>query len=231
MARHALSTRLWHWVNTAAIIVLFMSGLNISNAHRHLYWGDYGFDPKDAWLSVIRFPGWATLPQHYNLAMARDWHILAAWPFGVGLAFIWAAMLANGHFRRDLTTQPSDWMPRAVLASIKAHAAADAGHGYNPVQRILYGLVFGVLLPLMLFTGLAISPGFEPAAPWLVDGLGGRQSARSLHFLAAWGIFGFVVIHILLAFANWRLILEMVTGGRRDAAAQVATPATPETPA
>ena len=119
MIKHALTTRLWHWVNAVAIIVLFMSGLNISNAHRYLYWGDYGFDPKDAWLSVIRFPGWATIPQYYNLAMARDWHILAAWPFGVGLLFIWIAMLANGHFRRNLATSPADWTPGAVLASVK----------------------------------------------------------------------------------------------------------------
>ncbi|MBU7580271.1 MAG: cytochrome b/b6 domain-containing protein [Porphyrobacter sp.] len=213
---HALSTRLWRWVNAAAITVLFMTGLNISNAHRHLYWGDYGFDPKDAWLSVIRFPAWATIPQHYNLALARDWHNTAAWAFGVGLAFIWAAMLANGHFRRDLMTAPRDWSLRAVIASIKEHAGASA-HGYNPVQRILYGVVLGVLLPLMLFTGLAISPGFGAVAPWLIDLLGGRQSARSVHFIAAWGIFGFVVIHLVLALANWRLILAMITGGKRAA--------------
>ena len=232
MAKHALSTRLWHWVNAAAIIVLFMSGLNISNAHRYLYWGDYGFDPKDAWLSVIRFPGWATIPQHYNLAMARDWHILAAWPFGVGLLFIWIAMLVNGHFRHRLMTRPSDWTPAAVLASLRAHAGAEGGpqsgaQGYNPVQKILYGMVFGVLLPLMLFTGLAISPGFQAAAPWLLDVLGGRQSARSLHFLAAWGLFGFFGIHIVLALADWRLILEMVTGGRREPDASPAPDALP----
>lgn len=230
MMRHSLATRLWHLVNAAAIVVLFMSGLNISNAHRYLYWGDYGFDPKDAWLSVIRFPGWATLPQYYNLAMARDWHILAAWPFGAGLAFIWAAMLANGHFRRDLTTRPADWSLSAVRASLRGHGA-DRGIGYNPVQRIFYGLVFGVLLPLMVLTGLAISPGFEPAAPWLVDMLGGRQSARSLHFLAAWALFGFAVLHIVMALANWRLILAMITGGRREGAAKVAIPSTPKKPA
>lgn len=213
MKKHALSTRLWHWINAAAIIVLFMSGLNISNAHPYLYWGDYGFAPSHAWLKVVKFPGWATIPGHYNLAAARDWHILAAWPFGLGLTFIWAAMLLNRHFRRDLTTRPSDWIPAALRASLQAHGA-----GYNPVQKILYGLVLGVLLPLMLMTGLAISPGFEPVAPWLVDLLGGRQSARSLHFLTAWAIFGFFVIHILLALANGRLILEMVTGGRRAAA-------------
>lgn len=230
MAKHALSTRLWHWVNAIAIIVLFMSGLNISNAHRYLYWGDYGFDPKDAWLAVVRFPGWATIPGSYNLAVARDWHIIAAWPFGIGLLFIWIAMLANGHFRRDLATKPSDWTPAAVIASVKAHSPSGeaAHHGYNAVQKILYGGVFGVLLPLMVLTGLSISPGFEPAAPWLIDLLGGRQSARSLHFLAAWGIFGFFVIHIVLALTDWRLILEMFTGGRREAAAPVAPAPTPE---
>jgi thiosulfate reductase cytochrome b subunit len=205
-------------VNAAAIIVLFMSGLNISNAHRYLYWGDYGFDAKDAWLQVIRFPGWATIPQHYNLAVARDWHVTAAWPFGIGVAFIWAAMLVNGHFRRDLITTPRDWTPAAVVASIKAHSGpATHGHGYNSVQKILYGSVFGVLLPLMLFTGLAISPGFGGVAPWLIDLLGGRQSARSLHFIAACAIFGFFVIHIVLALSDWRLILEMFTGGTREA--------------
>lgn len=213
--KHALTTRLWHWVNAVAIIVLFMTGLNISNAHRRLYWGDYGFDPADAWLHVIRFPGWATIPQHYNLALARDWHITAAWPFGLGVLFIWAAMLLNGHFRRDLTTAPRDWTPGAVIASLKAHSGGGHAPGYNPVQKILYGLVFGVLLPLMLFTGLAISPGFGAVAPWLVDVFGGRQSARSLHFIAAWGIFGFFVIHLVLALADWRLILEMLTGGKR----------------
>lgn len=218
MIRHALSTRLWHWVNAIAIVVLFMSGLNISNAHRYLYWGNYGFEPADAWARVMRFPAWATIPQRYDLAEARDWHNLAAWPFAVGLLLIWIAILANGHFRRDLTTCAADWTPRAVVASLRAHAKGgdDVEIGYNPMQRILYGLVFGVLLPAMVLTGLAISPGIEPAAPWLVEGLGGRQSARSLHFIAAWGIFGFVVVHVVLALTDWRRIAEMFTGGRRQ---------------
>jgi thiosulfate reductase cytochrome b subunit len=113
-----------------------------------------------------------------------------------------------------------------VIASLKAHSAdgGDAGHGYNPVQKILYGGVLGVLLPLMVFTGLAISPGFQAAAPWLLDVLGGRQSARSLHFIAAWGLFGFFVIHIVLAVTDWRLILEMFTGGRIAAPVTAAPP-------
>jgi thiosulfate reductase cytochrome b subunit len=233
MIRHSLATRLWHWINAAATIVLFMSGLNISNAHPYLYWGDAGFDPRDAWLSVVRFPGWATIPQYYDLAMARDWHMLAAWPFGVGLAFIWAAMLANGHFRRDLMTLPTDWTPAALRAALAAHPPGGAQHayGYNPVQKILYGMVLGVLLPLMVLTGLAISPGFEPAAPWLVELFGGRQSARSLHFLTAWALFGFFVIHVLRALADWRRIGAMVTSGGRKVPAPAAAPESGAPPA
>lgn len=128
-------------------------------------------------------------------------------------------------------TAPKDWTPGAVIASIKAHSGPNAGghaHGYNPVQRILYGGVFGVLLPVMLLTGLAISPGVAGFAPWLVDVFGGRQSARSLHFIAAWGIFGFFVIHIVLALLDWRLILEMFTGGKRPAEGAAEAPPAPQ---
>lgn len=204
MKRHALSTRIWHWINALAFVVLFMSGLNISNAHRHLYWGDYGFDPADAWLAVIRFPAWATIPQRYDLAEARDWHSLSAWVFAVGLLAMWIASLTNRHFWRDIATSPRDWSPRAWLKVIKKHlnGVRERARGYNALQKIAYGLVLGVLLPMMVFTGLAISPGFEPAAPWLVDLLGGRQSARSLHFITAWMLFAFVVGHVALAAAK-----------------------------
>lgn len=202
--RHALATRLWHWINALAFVVLFMSGLNISNAHRYLYWGDYGFDPAEAWLAVIRFPAWATIPQRYDLAEARDWHNLSAWVFALGLLGMWIASLINRHFRNDIATSPRDWSPKTWLEVVKEHLNGVKEHasGYNALQKIAYGLVLGVLLPLMVFTGLAISPGFEPAAPWVVDLLGGRQSARSLHFIAAWSLFVFAVGHVALAAAK-----------------------------
>lgn len=213
--RHSLTTRIWHWLNALALVVLFMSGLNISNAHRYLYWGDYGFDPADAWLSVIRFPAWATIPQRYDLAEARDWHNLSAWLFALCLLFIWFASIVNRHFRHDIATSRSDWTVKAWVASLKHHATSGS---YNSIQKIVYGIVLGVLLPLMVFTGLAISPGFEPIAPWLVDLLGGRQSARSLHFIAAWGLFGFVVLHIVMVLVSGpvKQIGAMITGGRRE---------------
>lgn len=219
--RHALSTRIWHWINAVALIILFMSGLNISNAHRYLYWGDYGFDPADAWTSVIRFPSWSTLPQYYDLAAARDWHILAAWPFAVGLLFIWIAMLINGHFRRDLFASRKEWSLATITGEIVAHLQGkfERQHAkYNALQKISYGLVYGIMLPMMVFTGLAISPGIEPAAPWLVDILGGRQSARSLHFIFAWIVFAFFVVHIIMVILSGPIqqLRDMITGGRDE---------------
>ncbi|MDZ4306274.1 cytochrome b/b6 domain-containing protein [Allopontixanthobacter sp.] len=219
MKRHFLSTRLWHWLNLVCLIVLFMSGLNISNAHRYLYWGDWGFSPEQAWLAVPRFPGWATIPDYYSLAAARDWHILMAWPFAFGLLFMWAAMLVNRHFWRDLRTSPREWRPQSIRSDIARHLKLDFRHGpgkYNFLQKAAYGVVYAVLLPGMIFSGLAISPGFESAAPWLVDAFGGRQSARSVHFILAWAIFAFLVVHIALVLLSdpVRQIRDMITGGK-----------------
>ena len=225
MKRHSLITRIWHWTNAVALIVLFMSGLTISNAHRHLYWGNYGFDPADAWLHVIRFPAWATIPQRYDLAEARDWHNTSAWVFALALLMMWLASVVTKHFWRDIATKPSDWSPRVWLKAIKDHLPGrttdksnSADRSYNPVQRITYGIVLGIFLPMMVLTGLAISPGFEPAAPWIVDMLGGRQSARSLHFIFAWGLFGFFVLHLLMVLISSPLkqIARMITGGTRE---------------
>ena len=115
MRRHAFSTRLWHWVNLVCVVILFMSGLNISNAHPRLYWGDWGFAAADAWLILPRFPGWMTIPSHYSLAGAREWHVLMAWPFALGLLFMWAAMLLwskpwLAHFRYG----PLEWLWRSL---------------------------------------------------------------------------------------------------------------------
>jgi len=224
MTRHALSTRLWHWVNAISVIVLFMSGLNISNAHPHLYWGQWGFSPGDAWFHVIRFPGWATIPGYYSLGVARQWHVLFAWVFALSLLLFMLAALLNGHFRRDLVTRPRDWRPAAIWTDVRAHLRLQfdhAGAKYNFLQKAAYGVVLFILLPLMVFTGMAISPGMDAAWPFLLDLFGGRQSARSLHFIVAWALFAFVLLHLVLLLLHrpLRNTLDMITGGRTDAAA------------
>lgn len=223
MKRHKLSTRLWHWINLACVVVLFMSGLTISNAHRYLYWGDWGFSPEQAWLAVPRFPDWMTIPGYYSLAVARDWHILMAWPFALMLLFMWIAMLANRHFKRDIATNRQEWKPAAIAGDIKAHLKLDFDHGsgkYKFLQKLAYGLVLGVFLPMMVFTGIAISPGMEPSFGWLVELLGGRQSARSLHFVFAFAILGFFIVHVVLVVLAGPIgqIRDMITGGTHDEA-------------
>jgi Ni/Fe-hydrogenase b-type cytochrome subunit len=224
MKRHALSTRLWHWVNALSLVVLFMSGLNISNAHPHLYWGEWGFAPRDAWLHVARFPGWATIPGYYSLASARDWHVLFAWVFALSLLLFMLAALLNGHFRRDLVTGWKEWKPAAVAADVRAHLRFEFDHKgakYNFLQKAAYGVVLFVLLPLMVFTGMAMSPGMDAAWPFLLDMFGGRQSARSVHFLVAWSLFAFLVLHLVLLLLNrpLRNTVDMITGGNADEAA------------
>lgn len=219
MKRHGLVTRLWHWLNVVCVVVLFMSGLNISNAHRYLYWGDWGFSPHQAWLAVPRFPGWMTIPDYYSLAVARDWHVLMAWPFAIGLLVMWIAMLASRHFWRDLRTQRAEWTWAAIRADIAKHLRFDFSHEgskYNFLQRLAYGVVLGVFLPMMVLTGMAISPGIEPAMPWLVDGLGGRQSARSLHFIFAFATMAFFVVHVVMVLISGplRQMRDMITGGK-----------------
>ena len=223
MRRHALTTRLWHWLSLPCVVVLFMSGLNISNAHPWLYWGHWGFAPEQAWATLPNFPPWMTVPGRYSLAQARAWHVLAAWPFALLLLFAWAAMLANRHFARDIATTRTDWKPRAVLADVRAHLRLDFDHEghargrYNFLQRLSYGLVLGVLLPGMVLTGIAISPGMGPGFGWIAELLGGRQTARTIHFAAMVLLVGFFIIHMLMILAAGPVneLRSIVTGWYR----------------
>ncbi len=218
MKRHALSTRTWHWINLICVTVLFMSGLTISNAHPRLYWGEWGFAEGQEWLALPRFPDWMTIPGYYSLAKARSWHLFAAWPFALVLLFGWLAMLANRHFARDIATTRRDWSPGAILADIRAHVRLDFAHSsgkYNFLQKLSYGLVLGVVLPGLVLTGIALSPGMGPSFGWLDDLVGGRQSARSLHFILAWALFAFLVVHVVLVLLSGpaRQMRDMITGG------------------
>ena len=130
-------------------------------------------------------------------------------------------MLINRHFTRDIAAPVSAWNPAHLWADAKAHLKgrfeAEDGSQYNTLQKLTYGMVLGIMLPLMVFTGLAISPGFEPAAPWLVDLLGGRQSARSIHFIIAFALFAFFVVHIVMVLLSnpVKQMWAMIAGGER----------------
>jgi Ni/Fe-hydrogenase b-type cytochrome subunit len=201
--RHRLATRLWHWVNAVAMVVLIGSGLTILNAHPHLYWGAYGANFDTPWLNTPRMPGWITIPASYNLAIARRWHLLFALVLGFGLLAYMIASLLNRHFRRDLTVRMRELRPAALWHDVREHLAlrfhdpADP-RAYNIFQKLSYVAVIFFLIPLMILTGLAMSPNMDAAWPWLLQVLGGRQSARSIHFLCAFGLIGFTVVHLAL---------------------------------
>jgi Ni/Fe-hydrogenase b-type cytochrome subunit len=217
--RHALATRLWHWVNAVAIIVLIGSGLMISNAHPRLYWGEYGANFDAAWLELPRFPGWLTIPENYNLALARRWHLLFALVLGFGLLAYMVASLINRHFQRDLHVRRGEVTVRRLVEDVRDHLAfrfhdADDPGRYNILQKLSYVVVIFVLLPIVIFSGCALSPAMDAAWPWMLELFGGRQSARSVHFLAMLAIAAFTVVHLTLVILAGPLneLRSMVTG-------------------
>jgi Ni/Fe-hydrogenase b-type cytochrome subunit len=219
--RHRLPTRIWHWVNALTVIVMLMSGLMILNAHPRLYWGLYGANFDHAWLSLgyRPIPGWATIPSTYNLAAARRWHLAFAWLLVLPLLLFLLTSLINGHARRDLAPTRDEVHPNHVWHDIREHArlrfpTGDAALRYNILQKFSYVAVIFILLPLMMLTGLTMSPGMDAAWPWLLDIFGGRQSARSIHFICAMLLLAFVIVHLVMVMLAGPIneIRSMVTG-------------------
>ncbi len=149
------------------------------------------------------FPYWATMPSGYDLQAARRWHFTFAWVLSLALLFYMARSLWNGHVRRDLHIRRWEWSPKHIWHDIKDHARlrfpeGAAAKNYNILQKLSYIAVIFILLPLMIFTGLTMSPAMNAAWPWLLDIFGGRQSARSLHFISAFALVAFFFVHMMM---------------------------------
>jgi Ni/Fe-hydrogenase b-type cytochrome subunit len=217
--RHGLATRIWHWANAVAVFVMVGSGLMIFNAHPRLYWGEYGANFDHAWLVLPRFPGWLTIPSYYSLAQGRNWHLAFALLLAFGLLAFMVLSLVNRHFQRDLRVRRAELAPRHLLADLKAHLALrfhdpERPAEYNIFQKLSYVGVIFVALPLLILTGLALSPGMDAAWPWLTQVFGGRQSARSVHFIAMVVLTLFVVVHLALVILAGVVneVRSMITG-------------------
>jgi thiosulfate reductase cytochrome b subunit len=198
--RHSLPVRLWHWLNALCLLLLLMSGLQIFNAYPRLHWGQYGANADHAWLQLKDWPGWMTLPNYPNLADGRRWHFFFAWLFVLSGAAYALWTLISGHLGRDLAPNRADWrgFGRSVIDHIRLkHPTGDEAKRYNVLQKLAYLIALFVLLPLMLATGLTMSPGMNAAFPWMLDLFGGRPSARSLHFISAALIVAFVAVHLI----------------------------------
>ncbi|MGE0214079.1 MAG: cytochrome b/b6 domain-containing protein [Parvibaculaceae bacterium] len=144
------------------------------------------------------FPAWMTIPSFQDLATGRVVHFFFAWLLAFTLLTWLIASALNGHLRRDIAPKVEDL--RRLPGDIAAHAKFRLSHGreYNTLQKLSYAGVLLVLLPLMILTGLAMSPAMNAAVPWLPELLGGRQTARTIHFAAMLLLVAFFMVHIAM---------------------------------
>jgi thiosulfate reductase cytochrome b subunit len=253
--RHTATVRSLHWINALCLLVMFMSGLQIFNAHPALYWGaisDFdhpivsltadqdnagnitkgvtqvghwqfnttgvlGASRENGQMAARGFPAWATLPGPQWLAMGRLWHFFFAWIFVInGIAFVTYALIRR-HLQKDLWPTRDDLrhLGREILDHIRLRfPKGEAAKHYNALQKLTYFFVIFGLGPLVVLTGLTMSPTIDSVFPFLLWVFGGRQSARTIHFICAFSFLGFFIIHIVMVLlaGPWNEIRSMITG-------------------
>ncbi|HEU0196308.1 MAG TPA: cytochrome b/b6 domain-containing protein [Nevskiaceae bacterium] len=189
--------------------------------HQFVTAGWFGLSAGTGGHLVVRgFPAWATLPEPLNLALARRWHFFFAWIFFVnGLVYVANALVAH-HFSRDLAPSRRELshLGRSVFDHLRLRLPQGAnGQRYNVLQKLSYIVVAFGLGPLAVATGLAMSPWIGTGYPWLVTLFGGRQSARTIHFVVAFALLAFFLVHLAMVLASGPLnqIRAMITGRYR----------------
>ena len=223
--RHAALVRVTHWLITLAFLALLVSGVEILISHPRFYWGETG-NVRTRPLFTLPIPSSrATVPTGYGYVLpdqngwSRYLHFEAAW-VAVLTGLLYAAFgFFKGHFRRNLFPAPSDLSPKRLAVDVGRHLrfkrpSEEEAWSYNLLQRLTYLLVIFILFPLVIWTGLAMSPAFDSAFPAAAMLLGGRQSARTIHFFVSIFLVLFLVVHILMVFLAGfrRRVGAMITG-------------------
>ncbi len=207
--RHAGVVRATHWIAAGCLFALLLSGVEILISHPRFYWGETGNVQMEPLFTLPIPASRGSVPTGYGFVLkdqngwSRSLHFQSAWLLVFTGALYAAVGLVARHFRRNLL--PSGGWSRM---------AADDPWSYNSLQRIAYSGVVFCLVPLMIWTGLAMSPGFVAAFPFTVTVLGGQQSARTIHFFATVLLVLFVVAHVTMV---WRAgfterVRAMITG-------------------
>lgn len=213
--RHTALVRVTHWISTLSFLVLVLSGIAILLAHPRLYWGETG---------GVGGPSLIDLPLPFVLdepirGPGRYLHFLAAWvSVFTGTVYVLAG-LARRHFSRNLLPARAHLSLGAVRTVIGNHlrfkrATEDDYTAYNVLQRISYTSVVFVLFPLMVWTGLGMSPAATSVFPFLATAFGGQQSARTIHFFVACALVLFLLVHVALVWQTGfkRRVGAMITG-------------------
>lgn len=198
ISRHSVTIRATHWITTISFLALLVSGIAILLAHPRLYWGEAG---------GLGAPSLIDLPLPFVVDVpirgpGRYLHFLSAWVFVfTGIVYV-VTGISTRHFVKHLLPDKSQLGWGAIRQVISDHLRlklrSDEGHTYNLLQRATYLVVVFGVVPLMIWTGLAMSPGFTSVFPTAVSTFGGQQSARTIHFFGAVFLVAFLVAHILM---------------------------------
>jgi len=224
--RHSAVVRVTHWLITLSFLALLVTGVEILISHPRFYWGEIG-NVNTSPLFTLPIPSSRdTVITGYGYVLpdqngwSRYLHFEAAWVAVLtGLLYV-AFGFFKGHFRRNLLPAPSDLSTRRLAIDIARHlrfgrSSDEEAWSYNVLQRLTYLLVIFVLFPLVIWTGLAMSPAIESAFPALVTVLGGRQSARTIHFFVSICLVLFLLVHVLMVYlAGFRNRVAAMTIGR-----------------
>jgi thiosulfate reductase cytochrome b subunit len=222
---HARWVRIAHWIGTASLLTLAVTGVLILMVHPRLYWGEAGNDLMPAFLELpisrnYKHDGWEnrvpifqdssariSASRTYDIFNQNGWgrslHFLAAWLLVIpGVVYLLTG-IRSGHFRAHLWPRSGELTPKRFWRDVVDHLrlripAATGGPQYGILQKCAYCTVVFVALPLSLLTGLTMSPAITAAFPFLLTMFGGYQSARTIHFFAFVALVLFVIAHVVM---------------------------------
>lgn len=224
--RHAAYVRVTHWLTFVCFIALLVTGAEIVISHPRFYWGETG-NVNMRPLFTIHIPSSRdTVPTGYGYVMpdqngwSRYLHFQTAWAMVFTALVYLIAGVWTGHFRKNLFPAKGDRTWRAYWSRVvqylhRAPPDRAEARSYNVLQRTAYLAVIFVLFPLVIWTGLALSPGFNAIFPWGVNLLGGRQSARTLHFFVSCALVLFLLVHVaMVCWSGFRPRMRAMITGR-----------------
>jgi thiosulfate reductase cytochrome b subunit len=194
------------------------SGVTTVGSHTFVTTGVLGWSKGSGGTYEDRgFPTWATLPGERWLAMGRAWHFFFAWILVVNGTVYVLLGIRSGHLRRDLWLTRADWrrLGHTFIEHVRLRfPKGDEARRYNGIQKLAYLFILFVVGPVIVLTGLTMSPTIDAGYPWLLWLFDGRQSARSIHFICAMTLLGFFVVHIALVILSgpWNNLRSMITG-------------------
>ena len=223
--RHSAFVRVTHWITAVSFFALLLSGVEILISHPRFYWGETGTVLTKPLFQLPIPSSRRLVPTGYGYVLpdqngwSRALHFEAAWIVVLtGLLYLIFGLVTR-HFQKDLIPNKADVSPQALLAyflkplRFQRPSAAEA-YSYNGLQRLTYLFIIFVLFPLVIWSGLALSLGFASAFPWSVTLLGGRQSARTIHFFVSLALVLFLFVHVaMVCLAGfWSRTRTMITG-------------------